>query len=239
MTLTTTDSDRGIKAIGTFYTNQINSIGTAFALISDRIGITSNIDFTVSTTNLTTITSKGAIIQADDITIGKTGNATLTLIANQVTLTTSQIFLDATSIFIGPNTATGKVIVENTGIQFGATSNALLNSYEEDSYTGMLSNSSPSTTTVTFKFIRIGKVVTVSLMTILSVYTLTNSLVIFTTVIPAKYCPTANMTVMGRQSNMASLSFTISSAGVIGLEASGLIPISLNGARISGSYCLT
>ena len=139
------------------------------------------------------------------------------------------------------NSDNGEVQMNNNGLRFRATG-AILNDYEEDEYVGTLANSTPASTQVTFKFSRIGNIVTVSLVPLSTTYNLTSTQALFSITIPTTYRPTSYRTILGRLSSSATgivvISLIITGPGLLFIDASGPAPINLNGAMIGGSYCI-
>ena len=228
LTLTTTDFDRGIKAIGPLHVSQITSIGTSLGVLSDTIGVIASNNLSMSATNATNITSNTATLQADSVTIGKTGNTTINL--------------NSATINIGG--ATGKTIINNTGIQFKSTGNAILSAYEENVYTGTLSNiATTGTPSFTFRFVKVGKQVSVTLddqSIVLQLTALGGST--FSQTIDSKYCATRTiiMPMIGIKgdNNMDLLRCLLTSSGsliIAGNPGALYIPYYL---EMTASYCV-
>ena len=124
-------------------------------------------------------------------TIGGTSN-TLVISNNKASLTgvmtlqADNVFIDGS--YIGLSTSNGQTIISNKGIKFGTTGNALLNTYEVDTYTGTFSNMTTTASSFTVRFTKIGNVVTVSLDTPTVFSTITNiSGATFSLTIDSKY----------------------------------------------------
>ena len=156
----------------------------------------------------------------------------------QISILSDNIVIAADIVKIGVNSTAGETIIANKGIRFGTTGNALLNSYEEDAYTGTLTNSSPSTTTITFRFVKVGKMVSVTMANISAVFQLTNSSAAFSATIASKYCSSANIALIGVLSNNNNMQVIITTVGGLFIDAGGTVPINLNGAVFNGSYCI-
>ena len=148
--------------------------------------------YILATSGLTTLNSVGLILQANNMNIGKVGcNYTLCIISDQVSLDARN------SLFLGLDYNSGKVVIGNQGIQFGTLGNALLNAYEENR---TFSNMSTTVTSFTFRFVKIGKSITVTLAnrTAKSAITSTSGAT-FSQVIGSKYCSSndINLPMMG------------------------------------------
>ena len=157
-----------------------------------------------------------------------------------ITFVPNGLYIVGYRIYLG-NSDNGEIQINNNGLRFRATG-SILNDYEEDEYVGTLANSTPATTQVTFKFSRIGNIVTVSLVPLSSTFIITTTQSLFSVTIPTIYRPASYRAVLGRLASLATgvvaISLIITGPGLLFIDASGPAHINLNDAMLGGSYCL-
>ena len=177
-----------------------------------------------------TFTSTGVNIS------GTTTNSTMILSADHLAIeANNNIYLGAT------NSAT--ITVRNNGFKFGATGNAALNVYEEDVYTGTFTNVSTAVPSFTFRFVRVGRQVTVTLdeqTTYTQIIAAGGS--VFSQTINSKYCGTKAivMTMIGvkTDNNMSVLRGILSTAGTFVIAGNSEIRNTQYILEMTASYCI-
>lgn len=132
---------------------------------------------------------------------------------------------------ISPNT--GEIKLNMAGLRFG-TGNALLNNYEENTYTGTFGFAA---TTFSIKFVRIGKVVTYTNLTSIST-NISEGIYTFSTTIDSKYRPSITIcnAICIDSSPLLLGGISIYDFGALVL----LLPTAANTVNLlfSGSYCV-
>ena len=155
---------------------------------------------------ITSIANGDLTLWADyNLFLNSVNNINISAAVNANISSDTSVAIDgANFVNIGLVHSTGVTVIGNTGIRFKATGNALLNAYEEDSYTGSFTSMVSSQPSFTFRFVKVGKTVTVSLnnRTVTSGITSTNGAT-FSQTINSKYCGSdpINLPMMGWGTN--------------------------------------